>query len=201
MDDADSGDDMFEGFFRIRKRQQVVGVAPADTGPAEVIGNPGGLHTLGEGGQLGEVVHVQRVGAADREADAVEHDPMGNGELVLLLEDDAMVRGLLQQLLEGLGYRVEAAERGSEALSILEGEPGIALLLTDVMLPGGMNGHDVARKAVELHPGLPVVFASGYSPAEIGPPPDFGGGVRVLQKPFSRAELSRAVSSALGRRP
>ena len=131
---------------------------------------------------------------------AAEHEPRGNGELVLLLEDDDMVRRLLKQLLEGLGYRVEAAERGSEALSILEREPGIELLLTDVMLPGGMNGHDVARKAEELRPGLPVVFASGYSPSELGTPPDAGGGVHLLQKPFSRAELAGAVSSALERR-
>ena len=108
--------------------------------------------------------------------------------LALLVEDDAAVRQVVRRSLLDLGYAVLEAENGVEARAILANTPGIALLLTDVVMPGGVDGRDLAREARDLH-GIPrVLLMSGHMPSRADP-----GGLPLLLKPFSPAQLVAAL--------
>ena len=108
--------------------------------------------------------------------------------LALLVEDDAAVRQVVRRSLLDLGYAVLEAENGVEARAILASTPGIALLLTDVVMPGGVDGRDLARDARDVH-GIPrVLLMSGHAPARAEP-----GGLPLLRKPFSPAQLATAL--------
>ncbi|MBL8307085.1 MAG: response regulator, partial [Rubrivivax sp.] len=87
----------------------------------------------------------------------------GVGELVLVVEDDELVRLFACAELRSLGYRVLEAEQGSAALKLIEQHEGIALLFTDVVMPGGMSGRALADAALALRPGLRVLYTSGYT--------------------------------------
>jgi signal transduction histidine kinase/CheY-like chemotaxis protein len=118
------------------------------------------------------------------------------GELVLLVEDDEGVRTLTESMLGECGYRVLAAESGPEALAILKRGDQIALMLSDVVMPGGMSGVDLAVLAARLRPELPILLATGYAAgrlAELTPANDWP----VLRKPFHLEELAAAIRDAL----
>ena len=125
--------------------------------------------------------------------------PRGNGERVLLVEDEPAVRDGMVQSLEALGYRVVAVE-SAEAVESLPAGAEFDLLLTDLMLPGA-HGADLAARLRRERPGLAVIIMSGYAPdeglrEEIG-----GGGVHYLQKPFDLGTLARTVRAGLDSRP
>ncbi len=129
----------------------------------------------------------------------------GNGggssvETVLLVEDEAAVRGMLRTLLEMQGYTVVEAADGPTALRMLTEHPGpIHLLLSDVMLPGGVHGPDLAEAFTRQHPGAAVLLTSGYSEHQVlghGLDPQ---GVAFLPKPFSPGALMRKVRELLSR--
>jgi len=118
------------------------------------------------------------------------------GERVLLVEDSEDVRALARRMLESLGYEVTEAEDAAAALAALERAEGFDLLLTDVMLPGGINGDELARQAQGKRPEIKVLCMSGYS--------DQGqrlagsdARLRLLSKPFRRADLARALRETL----
>ena len=102
-----------------------------------------------------------------------------------MVDDRAEVRGLVCHMLEDLGYRVLAASGGAEALT-LSGQLGapVQLLLTDVIMPG-MNGRELAERLMPLHPGMKVIFMSGYTGQFISQIKSSA----YLQKPFSRPQL------------
>jgi PAS domain S-box-containing protein len=116
------------------------------------------------------------------------------GATVLVVDDDRDVRAFLADSLEGMGHKVVAVGSGEEGLDSLAGwRPDLALI--DYAMPG-MHGADVARAARELHPGLPIVFVTGY--AETGQlEAALGPDVPVLRKPFSVADLAQAVEANL----
>jgi PAS domain S-box-containing protein len=117
-----------------------------------------------------------------------------NPTCILLLDDDESVRDGIRALLELEGYEVVEAGRPAEALRMLaETDQRIDLLLSDVILPD-MNGWDVARLARSARPGLPMVFMSGYSDAEIADRGASFEGIQLLQKPVSAHELLAAVA-------
>ena len=123
----------------------------------------------------------------------------GNGELVLLVEDDAMVRALAARILQSLGYRTVVTEFAQAALKCLAAEPEIKLILSDVVLPGGTDGFELAKQARQMKPDLPVLFVSGYpqpAPLRRGGPDRVDA---VLQKPYTTEQLARAVGRALDR--
>jgi CheY-like chemotaxis protein len=111
----------------------------------------------------------------------------GAGRTILLVEDDEDVRQITGTLLSGLGYRVLQAARASEALSLLEDEREVALLLTDVVMPGGMGGIELAREATQRQPRLRVLLTSGYSDAFASSSP--GLAADLLQKPYRFDDL------------
>jgi PAS domain S-box-containing protein len=123
--------------------------------------------------------------------------PHGNRELVLVVEDDSNLRALAVELLDRLGYRTLAAADAPSALGLLAVTQGVALLLADMVLPGGMNGAELARKAHALHPGLPVLFMSGYTENAVIHNGRLDPGVRLLEKPFTTIALANAVRKAL----
>ncbi len=130
---------------------------------------------------------------------AADQLPTGTGQLILLVEDEPLVRGFARAQLDHLGYRVLEAADGHAALALLRGVPDIALLLTDMVMPGGMSGSDVAEQARAWRPELPVLFTTGYTAPELMPCARLGPGVRILGKPYRRAELAQMVHAALAR--
>ena len=121
----------------------------------------------------------------------------GHGELVLVVEDDAMVRKYATGQLESLGYRVLEAGNGAEGLAILRERQDVQLLFTDVVMPGGMSGQQLAEAALELHPSLPVLYTSGYAEDVIVHNGRLDPGVQLLSKPYRRAELANKVRLVL----
>jgi CheY-like chemotaxis protein len=116
---------------------------------------------------------------------------------VLVVEDDPDLRTLAVALLGNLGYQVMEAATGPAALEQLGSTTRINLLLTDVMLPGGMNGRELAAEAEQCAPGLPVLYMSGYTADAIMHHGRLDADAELLQKPFRRADLAGAVRRAL----
>jgi len=123
--------------------------------------------------------------------------PAGHGEYVLVVEDDDLVRAYVADTLERLGYRVETAEDGPSALALLGGEEPPDLLLTDMVMPGGMTGREVADYARERVPGLRIIFTTGYTSGARRLRAAGDGADPVLFKPYRRDALARALRTAL----
>ncbi len=122
----------------------------------------------------------------------------GRGETILLVEDDPDLRTLAFALLRSLDYEVLDAENGQKALELLrQHRHAVRLLLTDVILPGGMNGAEVAEAARRELPGLGVVFMSGYTENAILHSGRLPRDIRLLQKPFRREDLATTIRAAL----
>jgi nitrogen-specific signal transduction histidine kinase/CheY-like chemotaxis protein len=119
-------------------------------------------------------------------------------ETILLVEDDDMVRAYVENELRTLGYRVITSSNGPAALELLH-QSDVQLLLTDVVMPGGMFGPELARQATALRPDLKVLFTSGYSQDPVKTPD--GINARLLTKPFRRQELAATLRSALAAPP
>ena len=138
---------------------------------------------------------------------AEETAPSGNGtgaspspkagRLVFLAEDEEAVRQYARQVLTGLGYRVEAAMSGDDAMERLTGLTApVDLLLTDVVMPG-MNGPELWDRVRRLHPSAKVIFMSGYADDPLEDRGLLEAGAAYLQKPFTPSQLARKVAEAL----
>ncbi|MBN9048129.1 MAG: response regulator [Rhizobiales bacterium] len=114
-------------------------------------------------------------------------------ERILLVEDDEDVRRYVAEALRDLGYRVETAPQASTALTLLETDTPFDLLFTDVVLPGGMNGRQLAERARELRPHLRVLFATGYTRNAIIHHGRLDADVNLLVKPFTPDALERKL--------
>jgi CheY-like chemotaxis protein len=120
-----------------------------------------------------------------------------NGERILLVEDDDLVRAHALRLLEGLGYRVVTASNGPEALELLRKDVPCDLLFTDVIMPGGMTGPQLAEAACALRPGLPVLYTSGYTENAIVHHGRVDAGINLLHKPYRKRELAAKLHAVL----
>ena len=114
-----------------------------------------------------------------------------------MLEDDDEVRAYSVDTLRELGYRVLEAHDGPSALSLIERQAHIDLLFTDVVLPGGMTGAQVAAQARGLRPNLKVLFTTGYARNAIVHQGRLDPGVQLLTKPFSFSELANKIRDVL----
>lgn len=121
----------------------------------------------------------------------------GGTETVLLVEDDALVRSYAETQLAALGYQVVSAGDGPEALEIIRKQQDIDLLFTDVIMPGGLNGRELAEAARAIRPELKVLFTSGYTENAIVHHGRLDPGVTLLGKPYRRSELAAKVREAL----
>ncbi|WP_050421946.1 ATP-binding protein [Bradyrhizobium tropiciagri] len=124
----------------------------------------------------------------------------GAREIVLVVEDDRLVRSYVLTQIESLGYTTLAANSGAEALAVLDSGAPVDLLFTDVIMPGAMNGRDLATEAERRRPGLRVLFTSGYTENAIDQDGKLEQGILFLGKPYSRAQLARMLRVALRER-
>jgi PAS domain S-box-containing protein len=121
----------------------------------------------------------------------------GGGETILVVEDNPDVRRLVLRQLRDLGYAVIEAANGPQALKILEDSATIDLLFTDVVMPGGMTGRQLAEAAKSRRPNLKTLFTSGYTEDSILRLGKLDPGVRLLSKPYRKHELATRVREAL----
>jgi len=133
----------------------------------------------------------------DAPAPAVEPPPLGR-ETVLVVEDNAGVRAAAVSILGSLGYDVLQAHDGREGRRIIESPAKIDLLFTDLVMPGGIGGEDLARIARELRPGLKILYTTGYSAQLASARTDHD--VPVLSKPYRRQQLASMVRAVLDQR-
>jgi CheY-like chemotaxis protein len=118
-------------------------------------------------------------------------------EVILIAEDNLPVRDFAKAQLEYLGYMVFVASNGNDALEIVRQHNEIDLLLTDIVMPGGMNGFELSLEASKRNPKLKVLFSSGYAENAIRHQGMLNKDVRLLNKPYSRLELASRVRSLL----
>jgi NO-binding membrane sensor protein with MHYT domain/nitrogen-specific signal transduction histidine kinase/CheY-like chemotaxis protein len=120
----------------------------------------------------------------------------GGSERILVVEDEDAVRAIVGEQLRGLGYDVKLAGDAEEALALLRDHP-FDLVLTDVVMPGRLNGKALADEVVRSWPGTRVVFMSGYSENALLNDGRLDSGVMLLAKPHQKADLARIIRSAL----
>jgi len=123
----------------------------------------------------------------------------GNGQTILVVEDEDEVRRLTHSILRELGYAVLAAGSPADALAILAQNREVALLMTDVVMPD-MNGRKLADEALRLKPDLKILFATGYTRNAMLHNGTFDDGVELIMKPFTFEALAEKVAKVLGRK-
>ena len=122
---------------------------------------------------------------------------LGGGETILFVDDESTLRGLVAEALADLGYTTIAAEDGSQAMAVLRSDRAIDLLVTDVGLPGGMNGRQLADAARMIRPDMKVLFVTGYAENTVLSHGGLAAGMAVLTKPFTMDALSTAIRGVL----
>ena len=144
-------------------------------------------------------LYFPRCLSAHGQADALAqgNQPSRGRETILVVEDDHMILLQLAAQLESLGYTVIAASEGPSALAHIRNRSDIDLLLTDVVLPGGMNGRQIADAALAIRPDLKILYTSGYSENAIVHHGRLDSGVELLSKPYRRATLAAKVRKVL----
>lgn len=146
-------------------------------------------------------IHLPRhhAGEAVEEAAAAVADvPKAKAnETILVIDDEALVRMLVVDVVEDLGYTAIEAGDGPQGMAILRSERPLDLLITDVGLPNGMNGRQVADAARELRPNLKVLFVTGYAENAVLGHGHLAPGMQVVTKPFAVDDLARRISALL----
>ncbi|SFH02101.1 PAS/PAC sensor hybrid histidine kinase [Pseudomonas syringae] len=163
----------------------------------------GGVHITSKLGEGSKVCVLLPMHEGEAETVAFDDSPLQvpasstGDETILVVDDEPAVRLLIAELLEDLGYIVLQAERGADALTILQSKAAIDLLITDVGLPGGMNGRQVADAARDVRPDLKILFVTGYAENAVLAHDTLEPGMHVLPKPFAIAELISRVTELL----
>ncbi len=134
-----------------------------------------------------------------REKPILEPGRRHSGECILVVEDDSDVRAYIVDTLGSLGYDVFEAGNGKDALRLMDEYTGIALLVTDVVMPG-MTGRQLAEEATRRHPDLKVLYMTGYSRNAVVHQGRLDPGVDLIQKPLSGEQLSAMVRRVLDAR-
>ena len=145
-------------------------------------------------------MYLPRAAATEGTAQAVVERPpaqAARGETILLVEDDDLVRGHVAAQLGQLGYRVIQAPDGREALAIVAGDAAVDLLFTDMVMPGGISGRELAEQARRLRPTLRMLFTTGYSADAIVRAERLELEAALLSKPYRLRELADRIREAL----
>ncbi len=190
----------FEPFFTTKEvgqgtglgLPQVYGFVKQSGGHVKIYSEPGEGTTV--------KLYLPRL-AAEPEGDLAAEPALppasAAGETILVVEDDPDVRSYSAEILRSLGYRVIEAPAGPAALRLIEEEPEIRLLFTDVGLPGGFNGRQLADEAQRRRPDLAVLFTTGYARNAIVHQGRLDPGVELIVKPFTAANLGAKVRQVL----
>ncbi len=196
---ADIRDKVFEPFFTTKEVGKGTGL-----GLSMVYGfvKQSGGHTkiYSEEG-FGTTIRLYLPSADEHAGEAIEAPDAGvaagGDETILVVEDDAMVRRYVAAQLAALGYRTLLAANGGEALALVEGGAGFDLLFTDVIMPGNLNGRQLADAMAKLRPRVAVLFTSGYTEDAIVHHGRLDPGIALLNKPYRKVELAQAIRTAL----
>jgi CheY-like chemotaxis protein len=121
----------------------------------------------------------------------------GGCETILVVEDDALVRKYVTAQLQSLGYRTLEAANAAEALAIADGTARFELLFTDIIMPGSMNGRQLADEVARRRAGIKVLFTSGYTENALLEHGRLPSAVLLLTKPYRKSELARMLRQAL----
>ena len=197
--DAETQAHIFEPFFTTKEKGKGTGLGLATV--YGIVKQSGGFiwvySELGKGTSF--KIYLPRLDQVEESIGAtpsIAELPMGS-ETVLLTEDEQDVREIAREFLESGGYRVIEAKDGAEAIELAAQHRGqIQLLVTDMVMPG-MTGQELAVQLQSEHPGLCVVFMSGYSEHAATEMANADPSVRLLTKPFSRAAILRTVGEIL----
>lgn len=198
--DPETRDRVFEPFFTTKDAghgtglglSTVYGIVKQSDGYIWVYSEPGEGTTI--------KVYLPRSHAQHEEMrpTATEMSDMDGTETIMVVEDDQAVLDLVARTLERRGYTVSKASRADLALSVARlHEDTIDLLLTDIILPGGKSGRELAQELLEERDDMKVLYMSGYTPGAISHHGVLDSGIRYLQKPFSPDGLSRTVRQIL----
>ncbi len=168
----------------------IYGFARQSGGQVRIYSEPG------EGSMVCLYLPRHRGAAAGPDAAVAPSDAVqaGAGETVLIVDDEPAVRSLVTEALSDLGYRAIEAEDGAGGLAILQSPVRVDLLITDVGLPGGMNGRQMADAARAQRPALKVLFITGYAETAVISHGHLDAGMHVLTKPFSIDALAGQIS-------
>jgi len=143
-------------------------------------------------------IYLPQAAGAARPAEPVSTSRIvGGTETILVVEDDQLVRKFVVGQIESLGYTTLTAINAAEALAVIDGPEGIDLLFTDMIMPGSMNGRDLAIAALQRRNELKILFTSGYSNEAIIHQGHLDAGVLLLAKPYRRSDLARMIRAAL----
>jgi PAS domain S-box-containing protein len=198
--DRETAEKAFEPFFTTKDigkgtglgLSQVYGFVRQSAGHVKIYSEPGEGTTV-------KIYLPRHFGPTDRTTvDAVPEAARAIGtETILVVEDDEDLRIYAIEILRELGYRVLEAANGADALAILDRGGDIDLLLTDVVMPGGLNGRQLADEALRRRPRLRVLFTTGYTRNAIVHHGRLDPGIHLIGKPFSFQELAAKVRTRL----
>lgn len=191
---------LFEPFFTTKRPGEgtglglstVYGIVRQNEGFVNVYSEPGKGTTI-------KIYLPRHMGAEEPSIEAKAAPGKAQGELVLLVEDEAAMLKVSRRLLKNLGYRVLPADSAAEAIRLAEkAQEPVDLLITDVVMPE-MNGRELAERIQAIHPNLRCLFMSGYTANVIARQGILQPGVHFLQKPFNLTELAAKLREVLGR--
>ena len=138
---------------------------------------------------------IDAVGEVDDAQALADWSANGKDKTVLLVEDDPDVRIVTAHRLRKLGYRVHAVASGTEAIDLIESPANIDIALTDIVLPGPIDGVDLVKEAMRARPGIGVLCMSGYDPTQTHRKWLMVQNIEFLQKPFSSTQLAQALEA------
>ncbi|MBV8777012.1 MAG: response regulator [Alphaproteobacteria bacterium] len=152
---------------------------------------------------VGTTVKLYLPRSAERPTETARHSSLplrsaAGGETVLVVEDDEAVLATAIESLEDLGYRVLVAHNGKDALEIVKSVPSIDILFSDIVMPGGINGAELAAEARRFKPSIKVLLTSGYTGAVLSREHGLPEDVPVLGKPYRRDELAARLRVIIG---
>jgi two-component system cell cycle sensor histidine kinase/response regulator CckA len=158
--------------------------------------------TVGKGTTFRIYIPYVGLAQADAERPTTQVTVRGGSETILLVEDEKPVRELVSRVLQKYGYRIVQAGSGAEAIEVWNRHKDeISLLFTDLVMPDNMNGRELAEKLRAQHPGLKVIFTSGYSADIVGKDFKLEPELNFLQKPYHPQTLALTVRRCLDEKP
>ena len=196
---------VFEPFFTTKKASGGTGLGLSIVyGFAKQSGGNLTIYSENGFGTTANLYLPRHDGTAETAGEEPDDKPaksyLGSGELILVAEDDARVRKLTLQRLDVLNYRTVVANDGNEALRLLRENADIELVFTDLVMPGGLSGYEVADIVLKEYPNVSVLLTSGYAEDLVHSEQLASRSIQLLRKPYRQAELARILREILAAR-